>query len=476
MKKFLTKYCKSLFLFVALSSCFLTHEILSQEDSKELYTFSQLGGKSLEKDNGLIAADISSQKTSQSSKSSPDTVVDDAEGPIINFNNITIVEFLRFVSKLTGKNFIFDPTELQFSVTIISDSSATADDVMAILLQNLQIHDFELLQQGTSLLIHKNKDIKSPTRLFKDEKGQMLEPQLATQVFLIEYVDPARVATIVKNMLSQDAVCELIPENKRLIVTDVVKNIKKIAELLTSLDSPNSGLDIGQYVGRNGSPTALSTLTSQLMEPAITGKTFILIPHSPSNSVFVIASPFLVEKALAIMQKIDLGENVSGMFAFDTLQFDEKLAQKMQEEAELKEDLKNGNTFTDDEIDKLTDEQIRSILKNKGYTDEEISKMSKEQIRKILRETGLGTLGHALRGEIKKKKIFESNLPIGQLESTKFYIHKLQYRKSEDVVRALRAIATSLQSSNNKSAAQSDLVITLQTLQTLDESNSIVLT
>ena len=308
------------------------------------------------------------------------------------------------------------------------------------------------------------------------ENGQL--PQIATEVFLIEYVDATRVASIVKNMVSQDAIVELIVESKRLIVTDIATNIKKISEILNALDTPKSGLEIGQYVGQNASPTALTALTQQLLEPVLAGQPFVLVPHSTSNSVFVVSSPFLVEKALSIMQKIDMGENVSQIFSFDTMKFDEELAKKHHEAAkeELQSELNTNPGFTEDELLKLTDEQIRAILRDYGFTDDEIAKLNQEQRRLELTDIELGPLGSSIKQELRKKKIFESSLPIGEVESTKFYIHKLQYRRSSEVVKALKAIATSLRASGKKNNVQSDLVTTLNTLQIMEESNSIVLT
>src|SRR5206468_809419 len=140
---------------------------------------------------------------------------------------------------LTGRNFIYDPQDLQFPVTIISESPASLEDIMAALLQNLRIHDFDLIEQGSSFLIHRNKTVKNPPELFQENTPPGQEPQLVTQVFLIEYVDPARVGAIIKTMLSKDALVELISESKRLIVTDIYTNINKITELLKAIDSPN---------------------------------------------------------------------------------------------------------------------------------------------------------------------------------------------------------------------------------------------
>ena len=75
------------------------------------------------------------------------------EGFKINFNNISLTEFIRFISRITGANFIFDETELQFKVTIISEEPISRKNIMSVLVQVLRIHNLYLLEQDNSLLI-----------------------------------------------------------------------------------------------------------------------------------------------------------------------------------------------------------------------------------------------------------------------------------------------------------------------------------
>ena len=39
----------------------------------------------------------------------------------VNFNNISIIELIRFASKITKLNFVFEEADLQFSVTVVSE-------------------------------------------------------------------------------------------------------------------------------------------------------------------------------------------------------------------------------------------------------------------------------------------------------------------------------------------------------------------
>ena len=50
----------------------------------------------------------------------PDSESDQQKTVLINFNNVSMVEYIRFVSRISNRNFIFDENDLQFNVTIIS--------------------------------------------------------------------------------------------------------------------------------------------------------------------------------------------------------------------------------------------------------------------------------------------------------------------------------------------------------------------
>ena len=405
------------------------------------------------------------------------------EGPVINFNNVNITEFLRFVSRLTGKNFIFDPQELQFSVTIISETPATLEDVMAALMQNLRIHNFLLIEEGNSFVIYSNTAIKAPGDLaYRDDSGQ-LRPDIATQVFAISNVTPGSLASVLRAMTTSDAIVQTIDETNSIVVTDIAGNLKKIEQLIKRLDLPSTGLEIGQYVALNNSPAALISVASKILTPLAGDKTLIFVPYQIANSIFIVSTPFLVEKSLSVMQALDMNIGISGTLNLDALKFDATQAEKLRLEkgAEEQKQKTTPIPLTQEEVDLLTDREKMSILTSKGYKPDEVSRLSAQQVSRILREKGLSQLEReTILGQ--KSSLYESELPLGQAESTQFLIHKLQYRKADVVTKALQAIAESLsggaqqQTGRSTEPPQSDLVVTLLSVQTIDETNSIVFT
>src|SRR3989339_2277529 len=52
----------------------------------------------------------------------------------INFNHVPVIEVIRFVSKITHTNFVFEEDDLQFSVTIISEEPISVKNILSALI------------------------------------------------------------------------------------------------------------------------------------------------------------------------------------------------------------------------------------------------------------------------------------------------------------------------------------------------------
>ncbi len=74
----------------------------------------------------------------------------------IRFNDISILEFIHFVSKISETNFIFDKQDLEFNVTIAFAKPMSSDDVLKALVQMLRLRGFAVMQENGYLAIHKN--------------------------------------------------------------------------------------------------------------------------------------------------------------------------------------------------------------------------------------------------------------------------------------------------------------------------------
>lgn len=226
----------------------------------------------------------------------------------INFNNVSIIEFIRFVSKITNLNFVFEEADLQFTVTVVSEEPVSAKNVMSALAQVLRVHDMMLLEQENNVLIIKSTTVNQiPTIISGDiPDSQAGNAALVTQVFRIKNANLNSVASIIRPLTSKGALIEVSNETRQLIVTDITTNVEKIGSLLASLDAPHTPLDIESYVVKNIAPPELIILTQQILNPFAEGNPLIFVPQPETNSIFIVSTPYLIERAITVMEDLDI--------------------------------------------------------------------------------------------------------------------------------------------------------------------------
>ena len=76
----------------------------------------------------------------------------DAEYASIDFNNVDITVFIKFISKLTGKNFIVD-SRVKGNVTIISPTKLSVKDAYKVFESVLEINGFSTVESGKIIKI-----------------------------------------------------------------------------------------------------------------------------------------------------------------------------------------------------------------------------------------------------------------------------------------------------------------------------------
>jgi type III secretion protein C len=80
------------------------------------------------------------------------------EGYTINFEDVSISEFIRFVSRVSEVNFIFDNKDLQFNVTISTGKPLSSENVVKALIQMLRLQGFEVSEEGDYYVIHRMEE------------------------------------------------------------------------------------------------------------------------------------------------------------------------------------------------------------------------------------------------------------------------------------------------------------------------------
>lgn len=440
------------------------------------------------------------------------------KGPVktilINFNNVNAVEFIRFISRISNRNFIFDENDLQFQVTIVSEEPTTLENIMAALMQELRVHNLSLIEQGNNIIIHRNPGVNSISTVVADNlpPDESRKPEIVTRLFRLNTADSDKIATILKPLMSEQAIVEVFKDTNHLIVTDIVTNVNEVALLVKSLDSPNNGLVIGQFVVRNGFIDSMIQLVQKIMQPISQDQTLIFVPHRAASSIFIVSTPFMMERTIALLQYLDQDQGATRIFDLKDLKFSDLLQRPVGTGAEGQAGGPGGPGGAG-----ALDRAGQWVLDENGnwvyrpYQEAGVAAgANPPQGSWFVDENGnwrfrvgaapSGPVGPAgvsgpegywrldpqgfwvfqlAQGksispeQLGRARRRTADLPLGNIERTQFFIYKLQYRRGDQIANAIGRIGFSLRQTPGNNI---DLAETIDSVQWIESSNSLIFT
>lgn len=226
--------------------------------------------------------------------------LDESVSYTMNFKNIAIVEYIRFVSKISKINFIFNETELNFPVTLVSDQPVSAKNLFSALAQVLEVNGFILSEQEGSILITKNPGSSQLAPI------NQLQAPLITRIFKIENINLVTLTQIVRSVVSKGALVESVQETNQLIVTDTSPNLDRLGILIQDLDTSGSNLKLLTYKVKNQSATSLASSLKDMIKPFQGGNNYLVIPQNNNNQLLIISTPYLIEQTQSALLSIDV--------------------------------------------------------------------------------------------------------------------------------------------------------------------------
>lgn len=78
----------------------------------------------------------------------------------INFNDIPIIEFIRFVSKISGENFIFSNNDLGFAISLCMGKTMSSKQVLQALIELLHFHGLFVKKESDYYVIKRYNEQK----------------------------------------------------------------------------------------------------------------------------------------------------------------------------------------------------------------------------------------------------------------------------------------------------------------------------
>jgi general secretion pathway protein D len=230
----------------------------------------------------------------------------------IDFNNVDINVFIKFMSELSGTNFVVDQ-RVKGKVTIISPSKISMKEAYKVFESVLEVHGYTTVQSGEVVKIIPSPDARSKnieTRL--REESSEPEDKVVTQLIPLTYANPVEIKRLFTPMVSKSSVILAYPPTNILIVTDVYSNIKRLLKILKEIDITGIGQEISVIPLDFSDATKLVNLLNTVFKPkvqkgkGVQQKVITMVADERTNTIVLLASEIdtlRIKKLVAMVDK-----------------------------------------------------------------------------------------------------------------------------------------------------------------------------
>jgi general secretion pathway protein D len=185
----------------------------------------------------------------------------------IDFNNVDINVFIKFMSELTGTNFVVDQ-RVKGKVTIISPSKISLKEAFRVFESVLEVHGYTTVQSGEVVKIIPSPDARSKSIETKlREESTTPTDQVVTQLIPLKYANPVEIKRLFTPMVSKSSVILAYEPTNTLIVTDVYSNIKRLIRILKEIDVTGIGQEISVILLEYSDAAKMVTLLNTVFKP-----------------------------------------------------------------------------------------------------------------------------------------------------------------------------------------------------------------
>ena len=229
----------------------------------------------------------------------------------IDFNNVDINVFIKFISELTGKNFVVDQ-RVRGKVTIISPSKISLEEAYKVFESVLEVHGYTTVQSGEVTKVIPAPDARSKsieTRL--QEEAGAPEDKVITQLIPLRYANPIEIKRLFTPLVSKSSVILAYPPTNTLIVTDVYSNIKRLLRILKRIDVTGIGQKISVIPLEFSDATKMVNLLNTVFKPKgrkIKGtleKSITLVADERTNTLVVLTSEINTLRIKKLIAMVD---------------------------------------------------------------------------------------------------------------------------------------------------------------------------
>jgi general secretion pathway protein D len=159
-----------------------------------------------------------------------------AKGVVLNFSDVDISTMVKFISDLTGRNFIMDD-RVKGKISVFSPAKLSNDDAFNVFTSVLELKGFTIVKAGRVYKIIPTALAKqSGLKIFTDQERGPVNDSYVARVISVDHIAATDAVTFLKPVVSKDGYISSFGPSNMLLVVDSALNIQKILGILELID------------------------------------------------------------------------------------------------------------------------------------------------------------------------------------------------------------------------------------------------
>jgi len=228
----------------------------------------------------------------------------------VNFNNMKLDQFVKYIGKVTGKNVLING-QINGKVDFVSTKPIKKSSLFSLANSILASKGYALIDHGDFLEVVKaNEAASSGLDVSKKVSGKLMK----TVLFPLKYSNAAVIRAKIKPLLPRNAKVISFKANNMLAVTALPKTLKSVQKLIESIESEGrKGTTIIKL--KNAAVKDIyqnvNTMAKLLFPQTISSEKVGVLKDDAANTLIMVGKKKNVDKLLKYVKKLDVkGESI----------------------------------------------------------------------------------------------------------------------------------------------------------------------
>ncbi len=248
---------------------------------------------------------------------------DDDSKIAFNFIDVEIPTIIKFISKMTGDNFIFDE-KIKGKITIVAPTKLTLDESFTMFTSVLNMKGYTIIPAGTKTYkIVPSSQAKQSGEIPTGNEMPINEGFI-TKILTIEHIKADDALKFLRPVVSRNGHLSVFGPRNLLLIVDSAINIEKISTILNRIDQPPTHEEptrINVYFVEHADATELAKVLDGIIKSTRVARQTAakdkqaplkdsvsrvsITPDKATNSLIIVAPPADYDNILEVIKSLD---------------------------------------------------------------------------------------------------------------------------------------------------------------------------